>query len=77
MDTYTPYDLTAALESAIDTARRMGEVRYVIQTAIGYQIRKNPGLVLYQAWKINADGSTADNYQDKGYGAASRLYSPC
>lgn len=56
MDSFSPYDLTAALHSAIETARKTGEARYVVQTAMGYQIRKELGLALYNAWKINADG---------------------
>jgi hypothetical protein len=74
MDTFHPYDLTSALQSAIETARREGEARYVIQTAWGYRVTKELGLVLYNAWKINADGGIADDYKDIGYGAGSKVY---
>jgi hypothetical protein len=66
MDTFTPYDLTSAFHSAIDTARKTGQVRYVVQTAWGYTIRRELGLALYQAWKVNADGSIADEATDPG-----------
>lgn len=67
MDTFSPYDLTAAFQSAIRTARDTGTCRYVIQTAVGYQIRKEQGLVLYMGWKVNADGSIAETYADLGH----------
>lgn len=60
MDTFNPYDLTSALESAISAARRSGSARYVVQTCYGYQVRKELGLALYKAWSINADGSVDD-----------------
>jgi hypothetical protein len=60
MGSYQAYDLTSALEDAVTCARRSGETRFVVQTCYGYQIRKELGPALYDAWQVNADGSVDD-----------------
>ena len=67
MDTFNPYDLLSAFESATRAARDSGQVRYVIQTAIGYHVCKTLEPYQYNAWKVNADGSIADDVNDPGY----------
>lgn len=67
MDTFSPYDITSALESAIKAARFTGEARYVVQTAYGYQIRKELGLAFYNKWKINADGGVDEDALNIGH----------
>jgi hypothetical protein len=56
MDTFSPYDLDSALESAIKTALRTQEQRYVLQTARGYQVSKSMGHALYCVWAISPAG---------------------
>lgn len=67
MDTFNPYDLLSAFESACRAARATGCVRYVIQTAIGYRVCKTLEPYQYNAWKVNADGSIADDVNDPGH----------
>ena len=51
---HTKYDLSGALESAQNAAKRTNRVRYVVTTPMGYQIvSKPPKKVLYKVWKLD------------------------